>query len=75
MKLRKKRQLECRIIITHQTGCLSTFALGMYDPISGRYEPLGKHPTNTIDKVVRDLKHRMEVEGHSVTFSEVTAPR
>jgi hypothetical protein len=52
-----------------------TFSLGMYDPISSRYEPLGDHPQSNIDKVVRDLKVRMEREGHLVSFSEMQAPR
>lgn len=71
MSLRNK-QLECRIIITHGTG---TFDLGMFDPVSGRHEPLGRHPTADIDHVVRDLRVRMERENHRVTFSEITGKR
>ena len=66
------KQLECRIIITHFG---TTFSLAMFDPKSGRHEPLGKHPLKDIDKIVRDLKVRMEREGHKVSFNEVTAPR
>lgn len=66
------KQLECRIVITHWDG---TFDMGMYDPVSGRYEPLGRHPTRDIERVVGDLRVRMEKERHKVTFSEVTGPR
>ena len=62
-----KKQLECRIVINYYG---SVFSLGMFDPVAGRYEPLGKHPMEKIDKVVRDLKVRMEKEGHKVSFSE-----
>lgn len=68
------RQLECRIIITHERDGV-TFALGMYDPLGGRYEPLGKHPLSKIERVVGDLRTRMERERHRVTFSEVWGPR
>ncbi len=66
-------QLECRITITHLDA--RTFALGMFDPITCRHEPLGKHPVLTIERVVGDLKVRMEREGHKVTFSEWTGAR
>lgn len=66
------RQLECRIVITHWGR---RFDLGMYDPVSMRHEPLGRHPTDGIDRIVGDLRARMEREGHRVTFSEVTGPR
>lgn len=66
------KQLECRIVITHRGH---TFDLGMYDPVSGRHEPLGNHPRKDINRIVRDLKVRMEREGHLVSFSEVTGPR
>src|SRR3954470_19503216 len=47
------KQLECRIIITHvDERC---FTLGMYDPLNTRYEPLGKHPTRDIERIVGDL--------------------
>ena len=62
-----KRQLECRIVITHEGNY---FKLGMFDPVSMRYEPLGKHSIEKIERVVRDLKIRMEREGHMVSFSE-----
>lgn len=66
------RQLECRIIITHYGGA---FELGMFDPVKCRYEPLGRHSMKSINKVVGDLKVRMERERHMVTFSERTGPR
>ena len=52
-----------------------TFSLGMYDPASGRHEPLGKHFIRDIERIVRDLKVRMERERHTVTFSEMMGPR
>lgn len=69
-----QKQLECRIIITHASEG-RTFALGMFDPLSMRYEPLGNHPVSDIERIVGDLKVRMERERHRVTFSELTAPR
>ena len=69
------RQLECRVVITNKGGASAPFELGMYDPLSGRYEPLGTHPANGKDKIVRDLKVRMEREGHLVSFSEQSGPR
>ena len=66
------KQLECRVVITHDGN---TFALGMFDPQGGRYEPLGKHPKRDIERIVRDLKVRMEREGHLVSFSEMSGPR
>lgn len=66
------KQLECRIVITHWGR---TFDMGMYDPISMRHEPLGRHPTSKIEEVVRGLRERIEREGHLVSFSEVTGPR
>lgn len=56
--------MECRIVLT-RVG-LET-EVGMYDPQSGRYVPLGQHRQH-LETVVRDLKTRMEKEGHTVTF-------
>lgn len=70
----ERLQLECRITITHLVG-ERIFALGMYDPVSGRHELLGKHPVADIERVVGGLRTRMEREGHLVTFSELTGPR
>ena len=69
----EKPQLECRIVITYLPGRM--FSLGMFDPQGGRHEALGTHPLSKIDRIVRDLKVRMEREKHRVTFSEVTGPR
>lgn len=52
-----------------------TFDLGMYDPVGMRYEALGRHPSEKIEKIVRDLRVRMEKERHLVTFSEISGPR
>ena len=65
-------QLECRIVLTYWSR---EFEMGMFDPVSMRYESLGKHPMSKADKIVRDLKVRIEREKHRVTFSEVTGPR
>lgn len=65
-------QLECRIVLTYWGR---TFEMGMFDPISMRYEPLGRHSTDRADKIVGDLRTRMEREGHRVTYSEVNGPR
>lgn len=66
------KQLECRVVITN-LDCI--FEMGMYDPISGRYEALGTHSYKDKDNVVRGLKERIEREGHRVSFSEVTGKR
>lgn len=65
----KQRQLECRVVITNEGG---NFSLGMYDPLNTRYEKLGTHPVRDKDKIVRDLKNKIEREGHLVSFSELT---
>lgn len=70
-------KLECRIVIRHLENGRSK--LGMYDPVSGRYEPLGTHggrsdsAKRALDRVVLDLKISIEKAGHWVTFSERTA--
>lgn len=69
------KQMRCRILITHAKNG-KTFALGMYDPLNLRHEPLGNtHPIRDIDKIVSGLRHSMERAGHEISFSEVTAPR
>lgn len=68
------KQLECRITITHALDG-KTFEMGMLDPVSGRHEPLGRHPTSDIERIVGGLRTRIEREGHLLTFSEVTGPR
>jgi hypothetical protein len=67
-------KLECRITIRHLPD--GTSSVGMYDPISGRHEPLGTHggrndtAKRELDRVVCDLKVSIERAGHCVTFSE-----
>ena len=70
----RPRQMECRIVITHARAG-GVFEMGMYDPKTARYEPLGSHPVEKISHIVGDLKCSIERRGHLVTFSEVTAPR
>lgn len=61
------KQLECRVVIRWR-GYM--FDLGMYDPVSGRYEPLGSHPRHKANQVIKPLVARMLWEGHRVSFSE-----
>ena len=65
------KKLECRIVITRGRADLKT-EVGMYDPISGRYEPLGAHGPSVkeVDRVVSDLKKSIEKAGHLLTFCE-----
>lgn len=66
----KKKQLECRIVIIHRRD--QRIELGMYDPVSSRYEHLGIHGPSkqVIDNAVLGLKTRIEREGHLLTFAE-----
>lgn len=69
----RKKQLECRVVLTFQGR---TFAMGMYCPATGRYEPLGNnHPTRDSVRIVGELRDRIAREGHRVTFSEVNGKR
>jgi hypothetical protein len=72
-----KKQLECRIVTTHGHRHDLKTEVGMYDPISGRYEPLGAHGPRVrdVDKMVAGLAARIEAEGHLLTFSDVRGPR
>ena len=65
------KKLECRIVITHRHLDPKT-EVGMYDPNSGRYEPLGAHGPSRreVDKVVGNLKIAIERAGNLVTFCE-----
>lgn len=74
-----KKQLECRIVIIwHRPARLRILGeqfnrfveVGMYDPVSGRYEHLGRHHPSDLDKVVRGLKESIERAGHRLTFCE-----
>lgn len=64
------KQLECRIILTFRRDRKT--GVGMYDPLSGRYEHLGEHgpDVRVVDKVVRDLKTSIIRAGHLLTFCE-----
>lgn len=57
-------------MITYQHD--GRITLGMYDPVSGRYEPLGVHgPARAeIDRQVMALKWSIERAGHRLTFCE-----
>ncbi len=60
-------QLECRVVIRHGERATK---VGMFDPISMRYEPLGEYRGRELDKMIRGLAQRIEREGHKLTFSE-----
>ena len=66
------KKLECRIVVTRGRPGRRT-AVGMYDPLSGRYEPLGEHAPADIDRVVRDLARSIERAGHRLTWCERSA--
>ena len=59
--------LECRIVVTQKVDGAE---LGMYDPVSGRYEPLGTHPREALDSAIEGLKISIERAGHKLTFCE-----
>lgn len=72
-------QLECRIVVIHHKECMLRILgeehrryveLGMFDPVSGRYEFLGRHMPDKIDEVVYNLKNSIERAGHRLTFCE-----
>lgn len=64
------KQLECRIVITFLRD--KRIKLGMFDPLSGRYEPLGTHGPSIreVDKAVLGLKQSIERAGHLLTWCE-----
>mgnify|MGYP007044010362 CR=1 FL=1 len=64
------RQLECRIVLTFLRD--RRVALGMYDPISRRYEALGTHGPSVkdVDRAVYGLKDSILKAGHLLTFCE-----
>lgn len=66
----RKKQLECRVVIFHLPD--KRIELGMYDPLGGRYEPLGTHGPSpqAVETAIRGLKERIEQEGHRVSFCE-----
>lgn len=69
----RARPLECRIVVTHRAD--KRVGLGMYDPVSGRYEALGVHgpAQRDIDRAVRGLKEGIERAGHRLTWCERSA--
>lgn len=66
------KRMECRIVITRHAREDLKVELGMYDPKTERYAPLGAHgPSNkVVDKAIMDLRAKMEEAGHEVTFCE-----
>lgn len=70
-------QLECRIIVTHGHRADLKTEVGMYCPVTRRYEHLGAHgpARREIDKVIADLRDRIEQERHLVTWSIMRGPR
>ena len=68
-----KKQLECRIIITGPRASDLKTEVGMFDPLSMRYESLGAHGPSQreVDRMVIGLKERIEKEGHLLTFSQM----
>lgn len=70
----RKQPLECRIVVTrHRHG--GRVSMGMYDPASGRYEPLGDHGPDErdIEKAIGGLATSIERAGHRLTWCERTA--
>ena len=65
-------QLECRVVVTNH-GDGRTFDLGMYDPLTGRYEFLGTHPVRDRERRVRDLQRTIEGAGHRLSLCERSA--
>lgn len=72
-----RKQLECRIIITHREPdrYLRSVEVGMYDPLNVRYEKLGVHPRSDLERVVRDLARSIQQAGHLLTWCERTEIR
>ena len=66
------KKFEVRVVLTHKG---STFDMGMYHPQGDRYEPLGTHRAADKERVVRQLKERIEREGYTVSFSSITGQR
>lgn len=68
-----KKPLECRIVITRLSD--GRISLGMYDPLTGRHEPLGDHGPGhrDIDRAVRDLAASVQRAGHRLTWCERSA--
>jgi hypothetical protein len=61
-------RLECRVVVRHNRD-RRTFTMGMYDPVTGAYAPLGEHPMADREKVIGDLKDAVERAGHRLSLS------
>lgn len=70
MEGRRLSRLECSIVVKRLKDGRAT--VGMLDPVSGRYEPLGTHgpDRSVIDKVIMDLRRSIESAGHTATVRE-----
>lgn len=68
----RAKQLECRIVVTHLDHAPGRVRLGMFDPLSGRYEPLGEHGPGErdVDRAIRDLAASITRAGHRLTWCE-----
>jgi hypothetical protein len=66
------KQLECRLVVTRGGRLDFKTELGMYCPVTGRYETCGVHGPDPreVDKAIRDLKTSIERAGHRLTFCE-----
>jgi hypothetical protein len=51
----------------HRNG--RTFSMGMYDPRSGSYAPLGTHLMCDREKIINGLKDSIERAGHKLSLS------
>ncbi len=69
------KQLECRVVIRRRGD--GKVDLGMYDPVNGRYVPLGTHGPGrgVVDGAIRGLADKIVREGHRLTFSDVGVGR
>ena len=66
------KQLECRLVITRGGRLDLKTELGMYCPVTGRYEKTGVHGPDPreVDKAVLALKTSIERAGHRLTICE-----
>jgi hypothetical protein len=69
------KRLEGRIVIRGPHGTrradLKT-EVGMYDPGTGNYAPLGAHRGNELERQIRQLAQQMAQAGNRVTFSQLS---
>ena len=68
------KQLECRIVITRGGRLDLKTELGMYCPVTGRYEKAGVHgpDPHEVDKAIMGMKVAIERAGHRLTFCDRT---